>query len=292
MKIPINSEQNLIDALALSLPNSSKNKIRKMLTEGRISVNGEIEHKAKRAVKLSDDVEILDKTVSKEITPPPIQKPKNLNIIFEDEDILLVEKPAGLLSVATNKMESDTLHSRCVDYVKSKDPANWCFIVHRLDRETSGIMLLAFSKSSKEYLQEQFAERSVYRTYHALVEGHLPSNKGTEIEWLLEDKNLRVKKVTSKSKVAKEAITHWEVMKTNQETSLVRIMIDTGRRHQIRMAMKSLETPVVGDALHGAETDPLGRICLHASSLEFLHPRTDEPVRFETRVPFNAKSQN
>ena len=290
MKITIDSQQTLIEILSKSFPNSSKNKIRKMLTEGRISVNGEIEHKAKRPLKESDIIEILDKTISRELTPPPKQKPTNLNIIFEDEDILLVEKPAGLLSIATNKMEPDTLHSRCVDYVKSKDPSNWCFIVHRLDRETSGIMLLAYSKNNKEYLQEQFAERTVYRTYHALVEGQLPSKRGTEIEWLLEDKNLRVKKVNPKAKMSKEAITHWEVMKENHETSLVRIMIDTGRRHQIRMAMKSLETPVVGDSLHGAETDPLGRICLHASSLEFLHPRTDEPVRFETRVPFDAKS--
>ena len=292
MKITIDSEQNLIEALATSFSKSSKNKLRKMLTEGRITVNGEIEHKAKRIVNNSDIVEILDKTVSKELTPPPIHKPKNLNIIFEDEDILLVEKPAGLLSVSTNKMEVDTLHSRCVDYVKSKDPKNWCFIVHRLDRETSGIMLLALSKLNKEYLQEQFAQRSVYRIYHALVEGHLPTDKGTEIEWLLEDRNLRVKKVNPKTKSAKEAITHWEVMKQNKETSLVRIMIDTGRRHQIRMAMKSLENPVVGDSLHGAETDPLGRICLHASSLEFLHPSTDEPVRFETTVPFSTNTQN
>ena len=290
MKITIESEQSLIEVLSKSFPNSSKNKIRKMLTEGRISINGEIEHKAKRPLKESDIVEILDKTISRELTPPPKQKLTNLNIIFEDEDILLVEKPAGLLSIATNKMEPDTLHSRCVDYVKSKNPSNWCFIVHRLDRETSGIMLLAYSKNSKEYLQEQFAERTVYRTYHALVEGQLPSKRGTEVEWLLEDKNLRVKKVNPKTKMSKEAITHWEVMKENHETSLVRIMIDTGRRHQIRMAMKSLETPVVGDFLHGAETDPLGRICLHASSLEFLHPITDEPVRFETRVPFDAKS--
>lgn len=290
MKIKIESEQNLIEILSASFPNSSKNKIRKMLTEGRISVNGEIEHKAKKQLKKSDEVEILDKTTSREITPPPKQKPNNLNIIFEDDDILVVEKPAGLLSVATNKMEPDTLHSRCVDYVKSKDPSNWCFIVHRLDRETSGIMLLAFSKHSKEYLQEQFAERSVYRTYYALVEGNLPAKTGTEIEWLLEDKNLRVKKVSPKTKTAKEAITHWEVMKENQETSLIRIMIDTGRRHQIRMAMKSLDAPVVGDSLHGAQTDPLGRICLHASSLEFLHPSTDEPVRFETKVPFDART--
>ena len=290
MKIPIDSEQTLIQALTAYFSNSTKNKLRKMLTEGRISVNGDIEHKAKRQLETTDNVEILDKLISRELTPPPITKPNNLNIIFEDEDILIVEKPAGLLSIATNKMEIDTLHSRCVDYVKSIDQANWCFIVHRLDRETSGIMMLAFSKESKEYLQEQFAERSVYRTYHALVEGQLPAERGTEVEWLLEDRNLRVKRVNPKTKLAKESITHWEVVKSNEETSLVKIMIETGRRHQIRMAMKSLETPVVGDSLHGAETDPFGRICLHASSLEFLHPRTDEPVRFETRVPFNPKS--
>ena len=287
MEISIDEESILLDELALQFKNTSKNKLRKMLTEGRISVNGKIEHRAKRELIKGDLVKILDKATSKEITPPPQQKITNLEIIFEDDDILVVEKPAGLLSVATNKMESDTLHSRCLDYIKTKHHSNWCYIVHRLDRETSGIMIFALSKQNKEYLQEQFAERSIYRTYFALVEGKLPRKHGTEIEWLLEDKNLRVKKVKPNTKSSKEAITHWEVVKENQSTSLVRIAIDTGRRHQIRMAMKSLGSPVVGDDLHGAKTDPMGRICLHASSLEFLHPQTDEPVRFETRVPFN-----
>ena len=287
MEISIDEESILLDELALQFKNTSKNKLRKMLTEGRISVNGKIEHRAKRELIKGDLVKILDKATSKEITPPPQQKITNLEIIFEDDDILVVEKPAGLLSVATNKMESDTLHSRCLDYIKTKHHSNWCYIVHRLDRETSGIMIFALSKQNKEYLQEQFAERSIYRTYFALVEGKLPRKHGTEIEWLLEDKNLRVKKVKPNTKSSKEAITHWEVVKENQSTSLVRIAIDTGRRHQIRMAMKSLGSPVVGDHLHGAKTDPMGRVCLHASSLEFLHPQTDEPVRFETRVPFN-----
>ena len=287
MEIIIDSDTTLLDTLSLNFKQTSKNKLRKMLTEGRISVNGKIEHKAKRELINGDIVKILDKSTSKELTPPPKQKTKNLDIIFEDEDILIVEKPAGLLSVSTNKMESDTLHSRCVDYVKSKHHYNWCFIVHRLDRETSGIMVFALSKQNKEYLQEQFAERSVYRIYFALVEGKLPQKSGTQIEWLFEDKNLRVKKVKANTKSSKEAITHWEVIRENSATSLVRILIDTGRRHQIRMAMKSLGTPVVGDDLHGAQTDPMGRICLHASSLEFLHPQTDEPVRFETKVPFN-----
>ena len=287
MEISIDEESILLDELALQFKNTSKNKLRKMLTEGRISVNGKIEHRAKRELIKGDLVKILDKATSKEITPPPQQKITNLEIIFEDDDILVVEKPAGLLSVATNKMESDTLHSRCLDYIRTKHHSNWCYIVHRLDRETSGIMIFALSKQNKEYLQEQFAERSIYRTYFALVEGKLPRKPGTEIEWLLEDKNLRVKKVKPNTKSSKEAITHWEVVKENQSTSLVRIAIDTGRRHQIRMAMKSLGSPVVGDDLHGAKTDPMGRVCLHASSLEFLHPQTDEPVRFETRVPFN-----
>ena len=287
MEISIDEESILLDELALQFKNTSKNKLRKMLTEGRISVNGKIEHRAKRELIKGDLVKILDKATSKEITPPPQQKITNLEIIFEDDDILVVEKPAGLLSVATNKMEFDTLHSRCLDYIKTKHHSNWCYIVHRLDRETSGIMIFALSKQNKEYLQEQFAERSIYRTYFALVEGKLLRKHGTEIEWLLEDKNLRVKKVKPNTKFSKEAITHWEVVKENQSTSLVRIAIDTGRRHQIRMAMKSLGSPVVGDHLHGAQTDPMGRVCLHASSLEFLHPQTDEPVRFETRVPFN-----
>ena len=287
MEISIDKESILLDELALQFKNTSKNKLRKMLTEGRISVNGKIEHRAKRELIKGDLVKILDKATSKEITPPPQQKITDLEIIFEDDDILVVEKPAGLLSVATNKMESDTLHSRCLDYIKTKHHSNWCYIVHRLDRETSGIMIFALSKENKEYLQEQFAERSIYRTYFALIEGKLPRKHGTEIEWLLEDKNLRVKKVKPNTKSSKEAITHWEVVKENQSTSLVRIAIDTGRRHQIRMAMKSLGSPVVGDHLHGAKTDPMGRVCLHASSLEFLHPQTDEPVRFETRVPFN-----
>tara|TARA_S200000501_G_scaffold99871_1_gene93354 strand:- start:1357 stop:2220 length:864 start_codon:yes stop_codon:yes gene_type:complete len=287
VEITISKDTILLDELSIQFTQTSKNKLRKMLTEGRISVNDKIEHKAKRELTKGDIIKILDKTTSKEITPPPQHKVKNLEIVFEDEDILVVEKPAGLLSVATNKMESDTLHSRCVDYVKTKNQSKWCYIVHRLDRETSGIMVLALSKHNKEYLQQQFSERSVYRIYFALVEGMLPKKSGTEVEWLLEDKNLRVKKVKPNTKSSKEAITHWEAIRENQSTSLVRVLIDTGRRHQIRMAMKSLGNPVVGDELHGAETDPMGRICLHASSLEFLHPQTDEPVRFETKVPFN-----
>ena len=147
-------------------------------------------------------------------------------------------------------------------------------------------MLLAKSKSAKDYLQEQFSQRSIYRIYHALVEGHPEGTSGTISQYLFEDKNLNIKPTSKSNKQGKQAITHWELISTNGKTSMIRIMIETGRRHQIRMAMKSIGHPIVGDLTHGATINPLARICLHATSLEFLHPKDDEPVRFEAKHPF------
>lgn len=278
----------LIEAIAELYPNTTRAKIRRMLTEGRVLVEGQVEHKAKHPVEGGQTVEVTDRAKGKEAAPPPAisAKQHRLSIVYEDEAILVVNKPAGLLSVATNKMEDDTLHSRCVNYVRLGNERAWIHIVHRLDRETSGVMVFARHERYKTYLQEQFAQREVHRTYHALVEGKPTEAKGTERAWLVEDRNLRVKKVKPSFKGAKEAITHWAIEDSDDEVSLIHITIETGRRHQIRMAMKALGCPVVGDDLHGAETNPLNRIALHATALEFLHPENDDPVRFEAKIPF------
>ena len=278
----------LIEAIAELYPNTTRAKIRRMLTEGRVLVEGQVEHKAKHPVEGGQTVEVTDRAKGKEAAPPPAisAKQHRLSIVYEDEAILVVNKPAGLLSVATNKMEDDTLHSRCVNYVRLGNERAWIHIVHRLDRETSGVMVFARHERYKSYLQEQFAQREVHRTYHALVEGKPAEAKGTERAWLVEDRNLRVKKVKPSFKGAKEAITHWAIEDSDDEVSLIHITIETGRRHQIRMAMKALGCPVVGDDLHGAETNPLNRIALHATALEFLHPENDDPVRFEAKIPF------
>ena len=289
VKFTSTTEESLLDTLSGFMKQTSRAKLRKMLTEGRILVDGTVVHKAKHQLSHGSEIELLSRPKAQELTPPPIPKYKkiDLNVLWEDDSILVVEKPAGLLSIATNKLETDTLHSRCVDYVRLDDEKNWCHIVHRLDRDTSGVMVFARHERHKEYLQSQFASRSVHRTYHALVEGRPKKNDGTAREWLVEDKHLHVKRVKSSFQGAKEAITHWSVDNTDNITSFIQVTIETGRRHQIRMAMKSLGCPVVGDELHGAESDPFNRICLHASSLEFLHPATDEPVRFESEVPFS-----
>ena len=288
MKFKAEKEITLLDMLAECMPDTSRSKLRKMLTEGRIQVDGTVQHKAKFPLSKGMELELLSRVKAHEITPPPAikQKKSNLKIIWEDDAILVVEKPAGLLSIATDKLEVDTLHSRCVEYIRQEDDKKWCFIVHRLDRDTSGIMVFALHQRHKEYLQSQFAERAVHRTYHALIEGRPKEMQGTARQWLVEDKNLFVKRVKSSFHGAKEAITHWEVSDTDNHTSLVQITIETGRRHQIRMAMRSLGCPVVGDELHGAESNSFNRVCLHATALEFLHPETDDPVRFESKIPF------
>ncbi len=288
MKKIIEKEIELLDFLKQNFPNSSSNKLRKMLSQGRIEVNNTITHKAKHMLARSDIVELLDKPRN-EIKPQTEIKFKNysIDLVYEDDYILVVEKPAKLLSIATDKLETNTLHSKCVDYLQQKDPNSWAYIVHRLDKETSGVMLLSKTKPAKKYLQEQFSQRGVYRIYHALVEGLVTEDSGTVIQYLTEDKHLNIKTTSKTNKFAKQAITHWEVFAKYESTTLVRVMIETGRRHQIRMAMQSIGNPIVGDALHGAETNPFSRICLHATSLEFLHPETDEPIRFEAKHPFD-----
>jgi 23S rRNA pseudouridine1911/1915/1917 synthase len=287
----IKEDTELLEALSQYFPNSKRNKLRKMLTEGRALVDGNVVHKAKFVVKTGSVLSIADRESAAVTSPPPAPKKHypRIKILFEDEHILVVNKQAGLLSVATDKMEPDTLHSRVVDYLKSEDERGWAFIVHRLDRETSGVMIFAKHKRHKEYLQEQFAQRSVHRVYHALVQGKPEQNNGTIQEWLLEDKFLRVKAVNKRNPKAREAITHWSLEDSDDIASLLMLTIETGRRHQIRVGLANMGYPVLGDEQHGAEGNPIGRIALHASALELLHPETDDPVRFDATIPFGPE---
>ena len=281
----------LIEALKAHFPNSKRNTLRKMLTEGRALVDGKVVHKAKHLVEAGSSVTISDREKAAITSPPPVPKKPHprIKILFEDTDIIVVNKQAGLLSVATDKMEPDTLHSRVVDYLQNEDEGEWAFIVHRLDRETSGVMIFAKHKRHKEYLQAQFAERSVHRVYHALVQGKPEQESGTIHEWLLEDKFLRIRTVNKRNPNAKEAITHWSLEDSDEIASLLMLTIETGRRHQIRVGLANLGLPVLGDEQHGAVGNPIGRIALHATSLELLHPESEDPVRFEATIPFGPE---
>ncbi len=281
MRVTVSEEGALLDHLKIMQPSASNNVLRKMLTSQRIQVDESVIYRAKHIVLVGQIIEILPRPkMTIEEKQEVSAKQHDLDIIHEDEHILVVSKPAGLLSVATDKLEHHTLHNRCVEYCKTDDPRGWCFIVHRLDKATSGIMIFAKNENSKRYLQDQFAERQVHRDYVALVEGL--AEDGSATHNLVEDKTLRVHISEAKTKDSKIAITSWQVMKSNDIATLLHVLIETGRRHQIRVALADHGTPVVGDRMHGAETNLHGRICLHATALEFLHPFDDEPVRFES----------
>ena len=288
MKFNVEEEIILLSVLQLMYPESTKSKLRKMLTEGRVLVDGTPVYKAKELLTKGNFVTIINRSEAIVKSPPPEPRKQfsKLKVIFEDECILVVEKPAGLLSVATEKLEKDTLHSRCVDHVKRQSERAWCHIVHRLDRDTSGVMVFAKNREIKEHLQTQFAERDVKRLYHALVEGRPEQNEGTDSSWLIEDKHLHVKRVKSTFKGAKQSITHWRLEDHDEFVSLIEVIIETGRRHQIRMAMQFIGCPIVGDTIHGAETNPLNRVCLHATSLGFSHPVSNQFTQYDSIVPF------
>ena len=281
MRVTVSEEGTLLEHLKKMQPSTSNNVLRKMLTSQRIQVDESVIHRAKHIVLVGQIIEILPRPkLTIEEKQEVSAKEHDLDIIHEDEHILVVSKPAGLLSVATDKLEHYTLHNRCVEYCKTNDSRGWCFIVHRLDKATSGIMVFAKNENSKRYLREQFAERQVHRDYVALVEGLAEDGRATH--HLVEDKTLRVHISEVKTKESKLAVTSWQVMKSNDIATLLHVLIETGRRHQIRVALADHGTPVVGDRMHGAETNLHGRICLHATALEFLHPFDDEPVRFES----------
>ena len=273
----ISEEGNLLSTIALIHPTASKNSLRKMIDSGRVLLDDEICRVAKSPVMQGQKITILPKKDG----DPPRQLKRNLakdpDILYEDQQIIVVSKPVGLLSVSTDSgNEKDTMHSRVFEWVKGKEKGR-IFIVHRLDRETSGCMLFAKDIHTKEMLQDQFFNRSVERKYHAVLEGVLQERSGTCIDWIQQSKDLRVRIVSSaNSKDSKEAITHWEIEEIVENRTLVCLSIETGRRAQIRLQMSALGAPVSGDTMYGKGRNSAGRLCLHASSLRFIHPNGDE----------------
>ena len=272
----------LIEELALIFPNMSTNKIRKMLSNNRILVDEEIVNKAKKEISIGSLIIIKDKIKA----PVKIEKRK-LEIIYEDESLLVVNKPNKLLSVATDKLEKDTMHSRVQNYLKSKDSKSWGWIVHRLDKDTSGVMIFAKTEDVKLNIQKQFSKNLVKRIYVAVIDGKPYKNTGRIENYVAEGKNLIVRECKKTVKGARIAISNWNLIKQNPSHSLLEILIETGRRNQIRVHMAGIKCPVSGDKKYGSVTDPLSRLCLHAEELEIIHPVTNEKMNFYEKSIFN-----
>ncbi len=209
-------------------------------------------------------------------------KTKKLDIIYEDKDLIVINKPSHMLTISTNNEKENTLFHQVILYEKRKNKNNKVFIVHRLDKDTSGLIVFAKSETVKRKLQNNWEKTK--RGYYAIVHGVLPKEKDTIKSYLKETRTLLVYSTNDKS--GELAITDYEVMKTNKKYSLVKINLKTGKKNQIRVHMNDLGNQIVGDKKYGnKKTDPLRRLCLFANYLEFNHPINNSKLIFNLDIP-------
>jgi len=260
-KYEMTEETAVLEALSRLFPDSSNTTLRRMLRAGRVQVDGQVVRAARLALAPHQILEVVPRSGSSTKAPNKTPDGRPIRVIHDD-----------------------TLHSRAQAHVQRRTKSAKAHIVHRLDKRTSGLLVFARSKEAKWNLQTQFSERTVQRIYYALVEGHL-QGEGTIHNHLFESRTLQVSECSSGKPGAREAITHWEAVAVGRNYTLMRLQLSTGRRHQIRIHMANLGHPVAGDPEHGAQTDPLNRLALHAWQLGFDHPHSGERQVYESRLP-------
>lgn len=211
-----------------------------------------------------------------------------LKLVYEDPYIIVVEKKEGLLSVSTEKQKERTAQNILNEYVKRQHRGNRVFVVHRLDRETSGLMMYAKDEKTQHTLRDNWQDIVTDRRYVAIVEGNVEKDAGTIESWLTDNK-LYVSSSAYDDGVGRLAITHYKTIKRANGYSMLELDLETGRKNQIRVHMAETGHPVAGDERYGSETDPLGRMGLHAFKLSFYHPVTNELMEFETPYPSSFK---
>ena len=208
-------------------------------------------------------------------------KKKKLDILFEDKFVIVVNKPSNLLTVATLKEKERTLFSYVYDYLKQKNKNNKVFIVHRLDKDTSGIVILAKDEKTKFFLQDNWDKFK--RNYVAIVNGKVEKQKGVIKSYLQETKTHITYTVNDKN--GKLAITEYEKILENKNYTMLSLNLKTGRKNQIRVQLADMGNPIVGDKKYGIKKDPIRRMALIANTLEFIHPKTKEKLVIDIDIP-------
>lgn len=283
----VNNSTILLDFLLNTLKGQSRNNIKHLLTKKYILVNGAVVSQYNYELVKKDIVSIC-KNPNLGVTPLKYQKNKTaLEIIYEDEKIIVINKPAGLLTIASDNEKNETAYRLVLDYVRKDNPKNRVFVTHRIDKETSGVLLFTKSESLKDKLQEDWNKIVTKRGYYALVEGLVNKKEDTIINYLLET-STNVMYASKDKKNGKKAITHYKVIKSNSKYSLLDVNIDSGRKNQIRVALADINHPIVGDDKYGNKYSIIKRLGLHAYELDIKIE--DQEYRFVSKIPsiFNS----
>lgn len=275
-ELTVERESRTLDFLLENVKGKSRNAVKNLLTHRQVLVDG--------AVVTRHDTPLLpgQRVV---ILPPGAPAPADLPfpICYEDDWLLAIEKPAGLLAVASDAERQRTAYRMVLEHQRARDEGAQLHVVHRLDQDTSGLLLFAKSREIREQLQNDWETAVQERVYAAVVSGAPKEREGVVCSFLKETKTHLV--YSTGDPRGKEAITEYQVKKSANGYSLLELYLHTGRKNQIRVHMKDLGCPVVGDRKYGGEKSPIGRLCLHASRLTFTHPVTGETVSLTSRKP-------
>ena len=271
-------EARLLEFLIEAMPQRKRTAIKALLAHNQVAVNGVPITQFDTELHAGDEVKV---NLSREFK---VFYNRRLKIVYEDDDIIVVNKGYGLLSMGNDKVKDGTAYSILRDWLKWKDPRNKIFIVHRLDRDTSGLMVFAKTMEAKERLQHNWNNMVLSRKYLAVVEGQPEPAEGTVRSYLAENSRYEVYS-TQNPDEGQLAVTRYRTLKSRNGFSLMEVELDTGRKNQIRVHMKDLGHPITGDRRYGAGSSPIHRMALHAQTLRFVHPITRKDMNFTTPVP-------
>ncbi len=274
----VEQDTELMKFLLEQLPAKTRNNIKSLLLHHQVLVDGKAISQYNHPLRAGQEVIINWSLVRDD------ENVKGLKILYEDAYVIVIDKPAGLLSMASDKEKVYTAYHQLTDHVRRDHPDNRIFIVHRLDRDTSGVMLFAKNEEVKHILQDNWKEMVFDRAYIAVVEGKVEKGEGEIRSWLKETKT-KLMYTSSHPGDGLEAISHYKVLRSSDAYSLLEIRLATGRKNQIRVHMQQIGHSIAGDKKYGARSNPLGRLGLHAHILAFYHPVSREIMRFETEVP-------
>ena len=273
-KYIVKENEILIEFLKKMFSNLSKNSVKSLLHNEKVFVNGNMTTKYNYELNIGDVVEIREKVA------------KNIDIIYEDKDIIVINKPSGLLTVATEKEKNKTAYHLVMEYLKKKNKNNRIFIIHRLDKDTSGIIMFAKNERAKYLYQDNWNDIVKKRCYYAVIDGKMQNKEGTIKSYLKENGNMVY---SVKDRSGKLAITEYKVLKERKNISLLDINLKTGRKNQIRVHMKENKTPILGDLKYGEKSKLINRLALHAYKLELVNPVTKKLLTFEINMPNEFK---
>ncbi|RPH31608.1 MAG: RluA family pseudouridine synthase [Bacteroidales bacterium] len=277
INIEVSQSCVLMKFLLENVKGKNRDNFKTLLNDGQVSVDGEVITWYNQPLTAGQKVKITWEKAIKTHYP-------GIRIIFEDEHVIVIEKDAGILSISTEKEKNKTAYSILSQHVKEQSQTNKIFVVHRLDRETSGIMIFAKNEDIQKRLQENWNDTIIERTYIAVVEGSVDKDKDIITSYLRESKALIV--YSSKNPTdGQKAITHYKTIKKNAKYSLLEVNLETGRKNQIRVHMQVIGHSAIGDKKYGSTVSPINRLGLHAQVLAFTHPITNESMRFDTPIP-------